>query len=135
MFLQHTAGAPKNSHLLTNSFCTKPSARITASVSMFFLGQHCYRKKQRAAISFQKVSCLRQTKQRAVNSRQLPLLLLQLVRNSVWFPVKLQRKTKQMRDPQPCSVSLDDIKDARTTGSSTGKQQWGCEQPPELTAD
>lgn len=90
----HRTEAVKDSRLLTNNLSPKTSARIT--VCMFFHRLHCYRKKQRAAISFQKVSCLRQTKQKAVNSCQLPLLLLQLVRKSIWFPVKLQRKTKQV---------------------------------------
>lgn len=76
-----------------------PQARIM--VCIFFHRLHCYRKKQRAAISFQKVSCLRQTKQKAVNSCQLPLPLLQLVRKSIWFPVKLQRKTNQVWDSEP----------------------------------
>lgn len=113
-----------------NSLCPKTSARITAEpfcAYVFFHRLHCYRKKQRAAISFQKVSCLRQTKQKAVNSCQLPLLFLQLVRKSIWFPVKLQRKTKQMWDPelrQYKASHLTKLKTIRSNGATLFKQQW-----------
>lgn len=136
MFLRHTTEALKNPHLLTNCFGPKTAARITAELFCVYARSQAAPLQEEAKSSdFLPKGQLLQTDQTESSySCQLPLLLLQRVRNSIWFPVKLQRKTKQMWDPQPmqCQVShLTKLKAISSHEAALYKQQWNCEELPD----